>query len=336
MITHVKIKDYGPFDSLEWKPGAVNLILAENGRGKTFLLKAMYTAVKALETYGRGNQSKSFTEVLSEKLEWTFQTNNGIGDLVRKGGSRRLDFSAEIDEKFLSYSFTASATREPGHVDGNYAPRNDISVFLPAKEVLSLFDAIANSRRVQQVFGFDDTYLDLITYLETEPERGRNYKVFSQIRKRLDKMLDGRIVREGGKWFYRQGNTKVGIYQTAEGIKKIAILHRLLGNKTLAPGSIIFVDEPEAALHPSFVLEFVEMLFDLAGMGMQVFMASHSYFVLKKYYLLARQAGAPSSSILSIEKGATACTHSLEEGLPDSSIVRASIQLYEEELEQDL
>lgn len=79
MITQVKIKDYGPFDSLEWKPGTVNLILAENGRGKTFLLKALYTAVKALETYGRGHQSKSFPEVLSEKLEWTFQTKNGIG-----------------------------------------------------------------------------------------------------------------------------------------------------------------------------------------------------------------------------------------------------------------
>lgn len=32
MITQVKIEDYGPFDSLEWRPGTVSLILAENGR----------------------------------------------------------------------------------------------------------------------------------------------------------------------------------------------------------------------------------------------------------------------------------------------------------------
>lgn len=63
-------------------------------------------------------------------------------------------------------------------------------------------------------------------------------------------MLDGRIVRDGSDWYYRQGNAKIGIHQTAEGVKKIAILHRLLGNKTLAPGSIIFVDEREKVQAP--------------------------------------------------------------------------------------
>lgn len=336
MITRLKLENFGPFPSLEWEPGTVNLILAENGRGKTFLLKALYTAAKALETYGRGDQTKSFSEVLADKLYWTYQTKNGIGELVSKGGSKRLHFEAEIDDRFLAYGFTASASREPGTVNGNYQPRKDMSVFLPAKEVLSLTEVIAHSRRVQHVFGFDDSYLDLITYLETEPERGRNYDVFSQIRKRLDAMLDGRVVREGSDWYYKQGNAKIGIHQTAEGVKKIAILHRLLGNKTLAPGSFIFVDEPEAALHPSFVVEFVEMLFDLARMGMQVFMASHSYFVLKKFFLLANSEDAPTTSTLSLEKGSNGVVHDLSQGLPDSSIVRASIKLYEEELERNL
>ncbi len=336
MITRISLENFGPFPALQWNPGTINLILAENGRGKTFLLKALYTAVKSLETYGRGDQTKSFSEVLADKLFWTYQTKNGIGELVSKGGSKRLQFESEIDEKFLTYSFTASASREPGSVTGNYQPRTDMSVFLPAKEVLSLTEVIAHSRRVQQVFGFDDSYLDLITYLETEPERGRNYDVFSQIRKRLDTMLDGRVVREGTDWYYKQGNSKIGIHQTAEGVKKIAILHRLLGNKTLTPGSVIFVDEPEAALHPTFVVEFVEMLFDLARMGMQVFMASHSYFVLKKFFLLANARDAPKASALSVEKDMPGVVFDLSNGLPDSSIVRASIRLYEEELEQNL
>jgi len=40
---------------------------------------------------------------------------------------------------------------------------------------------------------------------------------------------------------------------TAEGIKKIAILDTLLGNRYLDTSSIVFIDEPEAALHPQAV-----------------------------------------------------------------------------------
>ena len=33
----------------------INLIIGENGTGKTFLLKALYSAVKAMEEYKRGD-----------------------------------------------------------------------------------------------------------------------------------------------------------------------------------------------------------------------------------------------------------------------------------------
>lgn len=242
----------------------------------------------------------------------------------------------EADGKFLTFSFTGAATKEPGQVEGNFQHRPETSFLLPAKEVISLHEAIAQTRRVQNSFGFDDTYLDLITYLETEPERGRNYDAFARIRNRLDAMLGGRIIREGNEWYYKQGNAKIGIHQTAEGVKKIAILHRLLGNKTLSPGSILFVDEPEAALHPSFLLAFVEMLFDLARIGIQIFIASHSYFVLKKFYLLSREGDAPSTSTLSIDGPTESKVYAQGDGLPDSSIVQASIALYEEELDLKL
>lgn len=333
MITKAELENFGPFEQLEWIPGQVNLILAENGRGKTFLLKALYTAVKSLEAHGKGQEPRDFSEILADKLFWTFQTEQGIGDLVRKGAQRRLKFALHIDEKFLTYSFTGSASKEPGKVDGNYVRRNETSVFLPAKEVISLHSVIAQSRRVQNTFGFDDTYLDLITYLETEPERGRNYDVFAKIRNRLDTMLDGRVIREGNEWYYKQGNAKIGIHQTAEGVKKIAILHRLLGNKTLSPGSIICIDEPEAALHPTFILAFMEMIFDLARTGIQVFLASHSYFVLKKFFLLSAESRAPETTILSLESGKPSQVYRPGDGLPHSSIVEASIELYERELD---
>nr|WP_291321746.1 AAA family ATPase [Desulfonatronospira sp.] len=69
----------------------------------------------------------------------------------------------------------------------------------------------------------------------------------------------------------------------------MAILDRLLGNRMLTPESILFIDEPEAALHPAAIIKFLDMLALLAVQGVQILMATHSYFVLKKLQILTVQ-----------------------------------------------
>ena len=54
------------------------------------------------------------------------------------------------------------------------------SVFIPAKEVLSLFSVILKSREIDKSFGFDDTYYDLVKALRIAPSKGKNYKVFQK------------------------------------------------------------------------------------------------------------------------------------------------------------
>lgn len=51
---------------------------------------------------------------------------------------------------------------------------------------------------------------------------------------------------------------------------------------------IIFIDEIESALHPKAVCQFLDMIDNIANeMGLQVFITSHSYFVIKKLFLIA-------------------------------------------------
>ncbi|WP_368501347.1 AAA family ATPase [Oceanobacter sp. 5_MG-2023] len=52
--------------------------------------------------------------------------------------------------------------------------------------------------------------------------------------------------------------------QHSEGIKKIAILDTLLGNRF----SVVFVDEPESALHPTAIVQLIDILALLAAKGM--------------------------------------------------------------------
>ncbi len=57
MLDQVYMQNYGSLQNLSWSGlGPINLVLGENGAGKTFLLKALYTAIRTLEEYRRGDE----------------------------------------------------------------------------------------------------------------------------------------------------------------------------------------------------------------------------------------------------------------------------------------
>jgi ABC-type histidine transport system ATPase subunit len=146
-------------------------------------------------------------------------------------------------------------------------------------------------------------------------------------------LLGGRVEfdESSSRWIFKQGNMKFSIGSTAEGVKKIGILDALLGNRYLTPNSIVFIDEPEAALHPSAVSKLLDIIAILAESGMQFFLASHSYFVVKKLFLIAQQKGM-SIPVLSFNAGHWEQAD-LKDGMFPNPIIDESIRLYEEEVE---
>lgn len=81
---------------------------------------------------------------------------------------------------------------------------------------------------------------------------------------------------------------------------------------------IIFIDEPEASLHPKAISQFMEILYKLAQGGMQIFMATHSYFVIKKIYLLAKREGG-SVPVLSFDGEDSPRYMNMQDGMPENS-----------------
>lgn len=336
MIQSVRLHNYGPLEDLIWSNlSSINLILGENGAGKSFLLKALYAAMKSVETYRRGDDQSSMSEILSNKLYWTFQAEK-IGDLVTKGSEGMLSFSMGFDQGKLHYSFGKDTAKQIYSLENTIGPRPNNSIFLPAKEVLSLHKVILRSRETDKSFGFDDTYYDLAKVLQQSPRGGKNYKEFSEARKNLETLLGGRIEldEQSERWSFKRGNQKFTIGVTAEGVKKIAILDTLLSNRYLDTNSIIFIDEPEAALHPTAISELLEIIVLLANRGIQFFLASHSYFVVKKLFLLAQTHNLSIPVLCAHNKGWE--ESDLLNGIPYNSIINESIRLYEAEVEMAL
>lgn len=323
MFKSVSVKNFGALKDVSWNGlSRINLVLGENGTGKSFLLKAMYVALRTCETYKRGDDKRDFGDILSDKLYWTFQAEK-IGDIATKSKDKKdsLNFCAEIDESTkLSYSFGRDTEKQIKNISGIPAVnRLAESIFLPAKEVVSLQKIIIKSREQDRLFGFDNTYYDLARALNNPTMRGRSSDRVADVRSHLEDMLGGRLEKDEDtqNWYFKDQNAKkflIGV--VAEGIKKVSILDILLGNRYLSPESVVFIDEPESALHPAAISKFMNIIYELSLTGMQFIMATHSYFVLKKLYLLATEHQC-SIPVLSLGRERHD-TYDLKDGLPDN------------------
>ena len=364
MINRVELKNFGPIEQLDWQHlGKINLIIGKNDCGKSFLLKAIYSAVRTLEDYKRGDNPDSLKKILVDKLYWTFQTENGILGLPTNSGNAELLLNLTLEQKHFYYSFCDGSleTNDVTSLENKLVPRIDNSIFLPAKEVLSLHHLILKSRELDKVFGFDDTYLDLARALHQKPTKIMQYSSgynspqsgygiassygelpseyghrsidFNNARILLESIIGGRIEFNdvNRRWYFKKGEQFFSMGATAEGIKKIAILDTLLGNGYLNEKSVVFIDEPESNLHPEAITKLLDIVAILANHGIQFFIASHSYFVIKKLFLIAQEQQM-SIPVLSYQNNEWVQSD-LKEDIPDNPIVDESIRLYEEQLD---
>lgn len=334
MINNIRLENFGPLQNLEWTNlQRINLVIGGNGKGKTCLLKSLYCSQRTLEEYRKGDDKRTASKILIDKLYWTFQVDK-IGDLVTKGESEQLTCSISFDNSRLDYSFSRHANKEIRQMENEVGNLESNSIFLPAKEVLSLQQVILDSREKDKVFGFDDTYLDLARAIRRSSVQGRNYAAFAESRKSLEQILGGKIIfdEKTKRWQFRnKSSQRFPIGVTAEGVKKIAILDSLLGNRYLKPGSVVFIDEIESALHPHAISQLLDIVVSLSEIGIQFFIASHSYYVIKKLYIISRKSNRPVS-ILSLDEN-DCCQYNLFDGMPSNSIIDEAISLYKEEVE---
>ncbi|MEO5365835.1 MAG: ATP-binding protein [Magnetococcus sp. WYHC-3] len=202
--------------------------------------------------------------------------------------------------------------------------------------MLSLHPIILQSREHDNVFGFDDTYLDLAKALRFPTSKDKNYKEFSESRRDLKTILGGAIEydEDSRRWLFVKDRHRFPMGVTAEGTKKIAILDTLLGNRYLSTNSVLLMDEPESALHPTAISQLLDIVVMLSGRGIQFFMASHSYFVVKKLHLIA-QTQRWSIPVLSASQGMWKCDDMMH-GMPDNSILEQSIRIYQQEVDHAL
>lgn len=343
MFERLSLKDFALFKSLTWQMHApINVIVGRNDTGKSHLLKILYCLARSVQEFSRKTgqtEGKSWGGIISKKLQWTFQPEE-MRHLVHVGAKQ---FQVSCILKGHRYEFTLSPSEKLSSsfgLHGNVGAVQDKlnAIFIPPKELLTAFDAIAATREQLEIYGFDDTYFDLIRAMRLPATRGKIDPNLKEVLASLEALFGGVIEKSGERFYFKRGEQSFAMAQTAEGIKKVGILTTLIRNRTLNQHSILFLDEPETNLHPAYIRALVDMLMLLSQAGVQIYLATHSYFVIKQLHILAKEQ-ARSVVFCSLQREGTtvrADFDDLKNGMPDNPIIDEAIALYQREVILDL
>ncbi len=279
-ITRVQLERFTAFQKLDMKvsPG-VNVLIGNNATGKTHLLKVMYAACDVTTTNGN----------LPEKLVGVFLPHEKrLGRLVhrQKGRARGVVAVSRANKRIrVAFSNQATSTNSAKITGASGWMSSPIEcAYIPVKEMLANAPGFGALHRRREIY-FEEVYADIIDRANLPLPRGPLGTARQKLLRHLRKHIRGNVVTKDEEFFLK---TKQGTFEftlVAEGARKLALLERLIRNGTLLRGAVLFWDEPEANLNPSKMGAVIDILLELQRMGVQVFLATHNYFVLKEFDL---------------------------------------------------
>jgi energy-coupling factor transporter ATP-binding protein EcfA2 len=307
VIKTIKLKNFTVFQdaTIDFVPG-VNVVVGENGAGKSHLLKLGYTCASVSHDWQAARSGSApptkvdLQKWLAEKLRNVFRPDS-LGRLARRGsGRQRADVAVEFtgsSESKMEFSF---ATNSKSEVSLETTPTRGVAaeaLFFPTKEVISLFPKFASLYRDYHI-EIDETYYDLCLALERPLLKGRRYDHAKVLLDVLEDTLGGSVSNVNGRFVLSipgEGNMEIPL--VAEGIRKLATIAYLVANGTLRDKATLFWDEPETNLNPKLLTKLVDILVRIAEQGTQLILATHSLFLLKELDVRLRSSKASARFI---------------------------------------
>lgn len=162
----------------------------------------------------------------------------------------------------------------------------DRPVFFPTRELLTLypnFVSVYEGRYLQ----FEESWRDTCLLLGEPLKKGVQEARIKQLLEPLERAMEGALeLDKNGRFYLKVNGEKIEIPLVAEGFRKLGMLARLIANGTLLERGYLFWDEPDANLNPRLVKQVAESILSLGFSGVQVFLATHSLFLLRELEIL--------------------------------------------------
>lgn len=121
-----------------------------------------------------------------------------------------------------------------------------------------------------------DYWYDLDSLLQKKPATSK--KAFNEI---MESIIRGKASYDEDTIhtyrYHRMDGKVFNLFDSATGIKSFSILQMLLNNGSINKNTLLIIDEPEAHLHPQWIVEYARLIVLMhKHIGTKFFLASHS------------------------------------------------------------
>ena len=253
MITQLTLKNFTVFNDLSIDFSAkINVIIGENGTGKSHLLKAAYALCSA--NNGLNGQEDVSDKEIKEGLSPIFIPTKELLTFLRGFGNIEVDANVlklMFDETY--FDLAAKLLNDAGQE--------------PREKEEWLLENLVNKMEGRFSLDAGEMSFQPGTYIEYADGKAK----------------DGKLT-----YFSPQRKDVFSPNMMAEGFRKFGVLQRLLQNCSLVPGvtGSLFWDEPESNLNPQLMKLLVQTMLELSRSGQQIILATHDYVLLKWFDLL--------------------------------------------------
>lgn len=298
-LQSLRIANFTAFEDvdLSFSPG-LNVFVGENGAGKTHLLKLPYSVLRACASEGSAARQPPTKDRLqrriADKLVGVLQPET-LGRLVRRvgRGRRRCEVRLEVQSgrQAVDSIWFNFASQSKSEVVVDRCPEKwlkPLPVYLPTRELLSIypgFVAFYDNYHTE----FDETWRDTCQLLGALAIKGRRSERAENLLAPLERAMGGRLQLDGrsGRFYltvHGSGITEMPL--VAEGVRKLGMLARLTAVGAFLDRGCLFWDEPETNLNAKLIRSVAKALLDVCREGVQVFVATHSLFLLRELEVL--------------------------------------------------
>jgi len=333
-LSRVKLQRFTAFSNLDLSlsPG-INVFVGANGTGKTHLMKVCYAACSASQ------DGVSFIEKLvgvflprkrapGRLVKRQKGSVTGVAEVSRRGrGKLRVSFSNHVEKTDSDLISTRGAKR--------WTEQPTKSVYIPVKEMLSNAPGFSSLYAAREIH-FEEVYLDILNQASLPILRGPMDKRRKDLLKELQETIGGKVALRNEEFFLRNRHGNLEFTLLAEGMRKLGLLWLLIQNGALRDGSVLFWDEPETNLNPGLFGTLMEILLQLQRAGVQIFLATHDYVILKEIDLrMGKRDKVAFHSLYRDEEDDIAC-HTSENYLDihPNAIADTFTDLYDREIER--
>lgn len=259
----------------------INILIGENGVGKTSILRMLYAACEWSSENTDHHKTKNIHHYfgMSKRDDMKLRNYDSTGEYA--------SYLVKTDQACFEWSLSHHGFSDPDEWD-EWRDQEIQSVFIPTAEMLSHAKGfLALNEKFDMPF--DGTQVDIIVNAELPPTR-KISDLSLRLLNKISAVIDGEVLFENDTFYVRKTNgNMVEFSLEAEGFRKFALIWKLLRNGLLSPGSILFWDEPEANINPELIPALVDILLELQRNGVQIFLATHSYN-LARYFDVSRTA----------------------------------------------